>query len=279
MNTIIYIAGLQRSGTTLLNIILGGHSRLIGVGEVFQLLKCQGEDFYLTEKLDEDCSCGARVRECTFWGEVSRRLHAGSAGALDERYSMVREVFMELFGPDSVMVDSSKSLRYLKLLAGTSDASFSVIHLTKDARAHCISQIDNAKRKGLPANRRNPFVQMRKWYRTNLAFSRFLDAQVPTYFRMGYEELSLYPDKLVPAVTDWLRLDYEPRMLELNPGECHIIHGNRMRGQADKNRKIRYDNRWFFRSEWMLPYMLSARTRRLNTCLVYHNETGNLWNQ
>ena len=68
-------------------------------------------------------------------------------------------------------------------------------------------------------------------------------------------------------------------MLELNPQQSHVVHGNRMREQSDKNRSIRYDNRWFYRSEWLWPYLLSPRTRRLNKQLVYHNETGRLWNQ
>ena len=157
--------------------------------------------------------------------------------------------------------------------------SLDVIHLTRDVRAHCISLLDIAVRKHKKRSKHNPFGQMRKWYRDNLAISRFLDTRQLNFFRLGYEELSLYPDKLVPALSDWLQLEYEARMLELSPSQSHVVHGNRMRGQEDKNRSIRYDNRWFYRSEWMLPFLLSARTRRLNTRLVYHNETGNLWNQ
>jgi hypothetical protein len=279
MNKIVFIAGSQHSGTTLLNIILGGHSRLVGLGEVFQLLERKSEGFFLTEKLGDDCSCGASVSECPFWGKVSTRLHAMPAGDIDQRYGIVREVFMELFGPDMILVDSSKSLSYLELLADTPDIDLGVIHMTKDARAHCISQIDDATRKDKKYSKRNPFGQMRKWYRNNLAISRLLDTQQLMSFRLGYEELSLYPDKLVPALSDWLQLDYEPRMLELSPRQSHVVHGNRMREQEDKNRRIRYDNRWFYRSEWLLPFLLSARTRRLNARLVYHNETGHLWNQ
>ena len=279
MNKIIYIAGSQHSGTTLLSIILGGHSRLVSLGEVLQLLERKGEGFLLSNKLEDDCSCGARVKDCAFWGKVSTRLHAGPAGDLGQRYHIVREVFMEQFGPAPVIVDSSKSLPYLKSLAGTQDIDVDVIHITKDARAHCISQIDNATRKGKKRSKRNPHRQMRKWYRNNLAISQLLDTQQLRYFRLGYEELSLYPDEMVPALCDWLQLDYEPCMLELSPHHSHVVHGNRMREQEEKNSSIRYDNRWFFRSEWLLPYLLSARTRRLNTRLVYHNETGHLWNQ
>jgi hypothetical protein len=99
------------------------------------------------------------------------------------------------------------------------------------------------------------------------------------YFPLDYEELSLYPDELVPLLSKWLQLEYEPHLLAPSPRHSYVVHGNRMREQADKYRGIRYDNRWFYRSEWMLPYLLPARTRELNTRLVYHNETGHLWNQ
>ena len=97
--------------------------------------------------------------------------------------------------------------------------------------------------------------------------------------------VSLSSAQLRSLVQNGLRRDvalvpYQmPRMLELNPQQSHVVHGNRMREQSDKNRTIRYDNRWFYRSEWLWPYLLSPRTRRLNKRLVYHNETGRLWNQ
>ena len=120
---------------------------------------------------------------------------------------------------------------------------------------------------------------MRNWHRDNFAISDFLDTQNLEHFLLGYEELSLYPDKTVPLLSNWLEIEYQPRMLELNPQQSHVVHGNRMREQSDKNRTIRYDNRWFYRTEWLWPYLLSPRTRRLNKRLVYHNETGRLWNQ
>ena len=52
-----------------------------------------------------------------------------------------------------------------------------------------------------------------------------------------------------------------------------------MRDQPDKNRKIRYDNRWFYRSEWILPFILSRKTRILNNKLVYQNEISRIWDK
>lgn len=279
MNRIIYIAGSQNSGTTLLNIILGGHSNLVGLGEIFQLLKQKKHGLYLSERLEDNCTCGVKVKDCSFWGEVTNRLNTRPGEHINDRYNIVREVFLEQFGPDKVIVDSSKSLPYLKNAADEPGVDIKPVHITRDVRAFCISRIDRAFRENKKRKLRKPMLHLRKWYRSNLEMSQYLETGNIPFFRLGYEELSLYPDKIVPVLCEWLGLSFEPGMLYLAPEGCHIVHGNRMRDQTDKNRAIRYDNRWFYRSEWILPFILSRKTRILNNKLVYQNEINRLWEQ
>lgn len=61
---IIYIAGNGRSGSTLLDILLGNMSGHFSIGEL---------SFFSSNGLidDEYCSCGARVNSCTFWKPVA----------------------------------------------------------------------------------------------------------------------------------------------------------------------------------------------------------------
>ena len=279
MNRIIYIAGSQNSGTTLLNIILGGHSNLVGLGEIFQLLKQKKHGLYLEERLEDNCSCGVKTKDCSFWGEVWERLNAGTCEHMNQRYNIVRNVFFEQFGPDRIIVDSSKSLSYLKIIAAEPGVDITPIHMVRDVRAFCISRVDRAFRENKKRKMRKASFHLRKWYHNNLNTSQYLESADIPFFRLGYEELSLYPDKLVPALSKWLGLSYEPGMLKLAPEGCHIVHGNRMRDQSGKNRVIRYDNRWFYRSEWIWPFILSGKTRKLNIKLVYQNEINRLWEQ
>jgi len=279
MNKIIYIVGSQNSGTTLLNIILGGHSNLVGVGEIFQLLKQKKHGLYLSERLEDNCSCGVKVKDCAFWGEITNRLNVTPGEHINQRYNIVREVFLEQFGPEKIIVDSSKSLSYFKIAANEPGVDIKPVHMIRDVRAYCISRIDRAFRDNTKRKTRKPMRHQRKWYRNNLETNQYLEAGDIPFFRLGYEELSLFPDKLVPVLCKWLGLSFEPGMLNLALKECHIVHGNRMRDQTDKNRKIRYDNRWFYRSEWLLPFMLSRKTRMLNNKLVYQNEINRIWDQ
>lgn len=71
---LIYIVGCGRSGSTLLDIVLGQADGVASCGEVSELLRrgWSGANY---------CSCGTRIGECAFWGQVRERWFGGvSAG-------------------------------------------------------------------------------------------------------------------------------------------------------------------------------------------------------
>ena len=63
MTKILYIAGYGRSGSTVLNIILGNHSSITSVGELSFL----PEDWTNHHRV---CSCGAPYHTCEFWKDL-----------------------------------------------------------------------------------------------------------------------------------------------------------------------------------------------------------------
>ena len=66
----IYISSLSHSGSTLLDMTLGGHPRFIGLGEIAEAVReDRDEEFYSEER----CSCGERMTECDFWQDVITR--------------------------------------------------------------------------------------------------------------------------------------------------------------------------------------------------------------
>lgn len=60
----IYICSAAHSGSTLLDLLLGSHSRVASLGEISKLPK--------NIALNTRCSCGKPVRSCSFWQEVLR---------------------------------------------------------------------------------------------------------------------------------------------------------------------------------------------------------------
>jgi hypothetical protein len=68
--TVIYIAGSGRSGSTLLERILGDMPGAVNVGELIDL-------FRRTAPQGERCGCGLAFAECPFWAGVGKRAFDG----------------------------------------------------------------------------------------------------------------------------------------------------------------------------------------------------------
>jgi len=64
-----YICSQPRNGSTLLSLLLGSHPSVISVGE----LNLFGEML----RTNASCSCGAPIRECSFWHEIIELLGPG----------------------------------------------------------------------------------------------------------------------------------------------------------------------------------------------------------
>ena len=62
----IYICSAGHSGSTLLDLLIGSHSRIASLGEIAQLPK--------NIALNTQCSCGLPVRSCAVWSEVMRKV-------------------------------------------------------------------------------------------------------------------------------------------------------------------------------------------------------------
>ena len=73
--TPIYIAGRAHSGSTILTVILNGHPQIQGCGEVLDAL-ARGPH--------EECSCGAKIRECPQWSQVFTAYRVRSGRDLEE---------------------------------------------------------------------------------------------------------------------------------------------------------------------------------------------------
>src|SRR2546425_1217907 len=104
---VVFVASLYHSGSTLLDLLLGRHPRVVGLGEIHYLLRLQPEPA---------CSCGAAVEECPFWGDTLRQLEPISKADLRRRLQVVLDRFGSCFDRDRILVDSSKTLESLRLM-------------------------------------------------------------------------------------------------------------------------------------------------------------------
>lgn len=68
---LVYISGCGHSGSTLLDMMLGGNDCISSLGEVHRLTMnaCAKTDFELHR-----CTCGAKIQNCPFWQKVAMEL-------------------------------------------------------------------------------------------------------------------------------------------------------------------------------------------------------------
>ena len=76
---VIYVAGLYHTGSTLLDMILGNLPNVIGLGEIFK-------GFH--DKFEEVCSCGQKVENCDFWGEILSQINSDESMDMRKKYEV-----------------------------------------------------------------------------------------------------------------------------------------------------------------------------------------------
>ena len=74
--TVVYVAGVSRSGSTMLDMALGSNSGFVSVGEMRRLQGYARRDWKLSGARSPDaelrCTCGEYLDECSFWQDIER---------------------------------------------------------------------------------------------------------------------------------------------------------------------------------------------------------------
>lgn len=252
---VVYIAGIGRSGSTILGRALGSISGFASVGEVMHL-------FGRGMARNERCACGAPVRSCPVWGAVVRDLeengHCPDPAAVDayrDRMTEGRALlspfvpwklpgarkrlarFQALLGMayrsirertgSRVVVDSSKNPAYARILLGTPGIDLYLVHLVRDARGVAFSLEKKRQRPGTrkPSellDRRGAALGSTLWSAANVLTESLRD-QAAGYVRVRYRDFVRTPDEEVARVLASLgpvagSSAYEDRVRHLNGG-------------------------------------------------------------
>lgn len=279
--TVVFIAGQARSGSTLLDLMLGAHPRCVGLGEVHEFFRRQAD--YLARSGEIACSCGRSLAECAFWGPLAGDLRPGAAQDTRQQYDRLLAHFDQAFGPERILVDSSKTPDALQAWLERPAVDVKTIFLVRDVRGWTVSRRAELRRRRAHSLgdriRRLPLVCFWQWRVENRRIRTFLArARVP-FFQLGYEELCLSTRPMVEAMCDFLDIAPSEAMLRPSSSQSHVVVGNRMRFQSEKRQAISYDNRWFTSREWLLPSLLLPGVMRHNRQAVYRHTAGALWEQ
>ena len=281
---LLLIRGLGHSGSTILDLALGAHPQLIGLGEAVRVLERPhlGEEHKGPQQLRGDlrferrCTCGELAGDCPVWGPLLAWLPAHDDRPLAEKFNRLIEPLtassprwlVESFQADEQLLEAQSLGRPVR-----------VIQLTRDVR----SWVHSESRRGVERHGRGGTVgwrSMLRWWRINRRWEQRLNRSGCAVFRLGYEELALAPEQALRQLCAWLEIGFDPAMLQ--PGlnsSSHIVSGNRMRFDHDQSQAIRYDAAWLSSAALSLRVApLLPAVARLNRRLVYSNGLlGRVW--
>jgi hypothetical protein len=274
---LVYVLSNGRSGSTVLELLLGNHPRAFTVGEL-QVLPHE------LAAHDARCGCGLHPRECPFWsdvldgavladdratltqfrahrnfGKVVRREHvadlfagrvspehqasAAAYGALNARlFERVHRAAERRRGHGvDWLVDASKDPYRLLWLADSGLFDLRVVHLVRDPRSFVHSMVETDRQPP-------PKTVLRlcaRWGLENVGMARLAAGALdPSRVqRITYEELASRPQATLARLGAWLGLAFAPDWSDgaFRDAENHAVSGNRSRFGSGA---IRLDERW-----------------------------------
>lgn len=256
---LIYILSSGRSGSTILDMLLGSCTDLWTTGELMML------DYELKNE-HLPCGCGIIIPDCDFWGSIVTRIQLEDNTLLEKsavfrneygggkliRWNYIREIFSkktsETFKSNArsygeknkqlirminekansiknvkYIVDSSKDLYRLFSLHSSGLFNIKVIHLLKSPHAFAYSMT-------------KPELKISKTVRTSMRWTvenylvqKMVKNHIPAnnYCIIKYEELAKQPEETLLYLQKKLDLDTELKPnSDLGTTQSHGIAGN-----------------------------------------------------
>lgn len=254
---VLYIASAGRSGSTLLDIILGNAKNNVSTGELTYLFS----NGYVN---NEYCSCQSQIQECEFWTKVIEEWMSQSILTVKDYQSVLSTylrnkstlaLFIQLLFPSkqfmdalndtkllyslvakysnrNVIVDSSKSAQRILFLR-KAKIDLTVI-LLKRKFSNVLNSVKKEKKQNLSAGVEKDFKAFSTWYSLLVWF---IDSYMPVLFsinlkkiKISYERLVSNPGKELAVFVDNTDSELQKKVVNRGPFEVnHLCAGNRMR--------------------------------------------------
>lgn len=294
--TVLYIGGYVRSGSTLLERMLGNVRGFVAVGEILYIWQTG----VLENRL---CSCGSPFRECDFWNRVAREAFGGwdnvdyreavrvqrimmnrwllpyammpklsgkyatllreHTDRLGKLYQAIRDV-----SGAEVVIDSSKDPFYALLLRRVPGVNLRIVHIVRDSRGVAFSRMKRVVRPEV--SDRMALMRTTGSVRTGIGWSAHnliinLLGRSHPYLFVRYEDLvtepSLWLDRILDNVVGSVASE---SLAFIGAGEValrpvHTVAGNPMRFSQGVL-PLRVDEEWKIKMDSRQRHTVSLLT-------------------
>jgi Sulfotransferase family len=260
--------GIAHSGSTVLDVILGDHPNITGVGELHKLPRSGW-----VRNDSRRCACGSSILECPYWSEVFVRWtrRVGSDGLREyillqddfersrqrwprlllesrrrsprfnryvEMTAALYQVIHEVGGTETIVDSSKPAIRNYALLQNDR-LDVRLIHLIRDGRAVVWSRMKPRARDvegGVPTDQpaTRPWRTSLGWVLTNLE-SEWVARQAgpDRVLRLTYESLVARPEEALDRIGPLVGEDLSRVARDVREGRAmeagHTVGGNRLR--------------------------------------------------
>jgi hypothetical protein len=277
--TVVYLGGFGRSGSTLVERVLGAADGWVNVGELVDLARSVAPG-------DERCGCGQPFSACPLWSEVGRLafggwtpdvlerlrgLHRAAArqrhlpGLLRPRRTPprplreLREAWSRIYGAvadvtgATVVVDASKGPALGQALAGAPDLDLRMLNVVRDPRAVAWSWGRQVERPHATAGtaemwRIPPHRAAAQWSALQLEVTAIAGLGHTPSARLLYEDFVADPVASVVAATAALGLPLAASDLPVVDGRLVLAPSHGLSGNPSRFRsgviELRSDDRW-----------------------------------
>jgi hypothetical protein len=277
---VLYIAGANRSGSTILHNILGQLDGFWAAGQVRDIW----EQGFIKNRL---CGCGIPFRECPVWQTIFHAAFGGmeyvdaqqlfqvtdgfrlqqlllaSIPGLRGVYRLQLETYLQSLEKlywaikattsSRVIVDSSKTPAYAYLLQRIPEIDFYVIHLVRGARGAAYSGLKDKLLQPFTTApeyiARKPTIKsVLQWDARNLTAEIFLRQQPNRYMMLRYEDFVNSPQSTVLQILNLLGEEAAdlpfvgPHTVNLTRAN-HSVYGNPVRFETGVV-ELHPDNQW-----------------------------------
>ncbi len=189
MSQIVYIAGYGRSGSSILDAILGNHNKVFGGGELCNIFN---EEYHQEGVF---CGCGQKIHEnCPFWQDVFGDLTAEIPNfSLKKAFEVTRRVESSfLFRKNHFKLSAKEKAQYGNL--------WDILYKSIVSRSNCDVIIDSSKTAFLSTHRIQAINTLTTQNIKIIHLTRHPSAVIGAFVKGGNLQNTLCPPKRAAAL-------------------------------------------------------------------------------
>lgn len=228
---VLYIAGFERSGSTIVNRVLGQIDGFVAWGELRDIW-----EHGIIE--NRPCTCGTSFANCPAWQEIFDKAFEGANKIDTDQMSHLQKKARSLVLPhhfkllkdrvfrqkltkyltnleklyqtiqtttgSKVIVDSTKASWYGYVLGLLPSIDLYVVHVVRNPKGVCYSLQQHKNKGEAPSQWYNPLRASLSWNLKNYAVELLLNSRQKPYLRINYEDFVSHPQKAVQQILDLL---------------------------------------------------------------------------